>query len=231
MKMQLEIENSWDVAKFLITNIDHKMLLFKLPQYGLYLQSLVPIPVAYESNAPVFQIRFGEARHPHIATVRFPVGKDQEENEANHKRISNFIQDNPELKAYRIFKHGLVYRDIKKRNVIGLVCDTTKNMLTLFPGKTFRIDSKNKNLRDIFYKKAVEINEQDKLGCSFDYDEYDYTLEIRTYKRFKEEVYIKLGNKIERIVKRPFHRWAVVTILYGKDLPNSWSMGSSVEGG
>ncbi len=219
MKTQWEIEHEWDVAKLLITNIDFKLLLYTLPQYGLYVQSLIPVPICYKDQIQEFPIRyvdedqfedvklrFEDSKLPYIVTVR----------SENISRVVEFIQECPEFRAYRIFKHGMNFRGIAKKNVIGIVCEVTKNMLHLYPGKTFYISSKDKKLRQIFYEKAVEINEEDNLGCSFDYDEYDYTLEIRAYKRFKD------GK---------FHRWAVVTILYGEDLPNSWSMKSETEGG
>ena len=205
MKTQWEIEHEWDVAKILVTNMDFKLLLYILPQYGLYIQSLAPIPVTYEDRTQEFQIRFEDAKLPYIVTVRTE----------DTSRVADFIQEHKEFRAYRIFKHGMYYDDLEKSSVIGLICDVTKNMLHLFPGKTFHIDSKDRKLRDLFYEKAVEINKEDDLGCSFDYDEYDYTLNIRKYKRFKD------GE---------FYRWAVITILYGEDLPNSWSMRDEGEG-
>ncbi len=225
MKTQWEIEHEWDVAKVLITNMDFKLLLYTMPQYGLYIQSLIPIPICYEDRTQEFQIRyvdeeqfedtklqFEDAKLPYIVTVRTE----------DTSRVAEFVQKCPEFRAYRIFKHGMNFRDIAKKNVIGLVCETTKNMLHLYPGKTFYITSKDKKLRDIFYEKAVEINEEDNLGCSFDYDEYDYTLEIRAYKRFKKVRMVDDEGNI--YIEDVFHRWAVVTILYGEDLPNKWNM-------
>jgi len=197
---QIEIEKNWDVAKLLVLEMDYKMFLFTAPQYGLYVQSITPVTKCHEDQSSKTQIQFGDAKLPHIATVR-----------TLHKsRISDFIQEYKEFKMYRIFKHGMYYKDLSKESVIGLICDATKNMLHLLPGRTFRIDSKNKMLRESFYQKAVQINKDDELGCSLDYDEYDYTLEIRPYKRFKD------GE---------FYRWAVITILYGEDMPNTWNIG------
>lgn len=214
MKTQWEIEQEWDVAKLLVTKMNYKLLLFHLPQYGLYVEKISPIPVVHPKtpHGLGFHLQTGDPKHPHIVSVR----------SEELSRIAEFIQECPEFQAYRIFKHGMNFRDIAKKNVIGLVCETTKNMLHLYPGKTFYVTSKNKKLRDIFYEKAVEINEEDNLGCSFDYDEYDYTLEIRAYKRFKEEQQVADDGRI--IVENIFHRWAVVAILYGEDLPNSWNM-------
>jgi len=205
MNTQYQIEHEWDVAKLLVTAMDYKTFLYTAPQYGLYIQSLIPIPICYEDRAQEFPIRFEDTRLPYIVTVRTQ----------DMSRVADFIQEHKEFQMYRIFKHSFAYQNLDKDNVIGLVCETTKNMLHLFPGKTFCIKSDNKELRQLFYEKAVDINEEDGLGCSFDYDEYDYTLDIRAYKRFKD------GE---------FHRWAVITILYGEDLPNAWNMGD-VNGG
>ena len=194
-----EIEHEWDAAKLLITRMSHKTLFFLLPQYGLYVDSAFLIPKAYRKQPQGigYHLRIGNPREPHIVTVK---SKDI-------SRVADFIREHPEFQAYRIFKHGTNFKGLKIRNMIGIVCETTKNMLHLYPGKTFRILSDNKTLRQLFYEKAMVINQQDDLGCSFDYENYDYTLDIRAYKRYRE------GK---------FFRWAVVTILYGEDLPNRW---------
>lgn len=216
MKEQFIIEKEWPVAKLLVTNIDYKMIFFKLGMHGIYVQSLTPIPICYPSKPRHMprnsvQYNFADAKMPHILTVR---SKDP-------KAFARFIQSEPEFQASRIFKSGLYFNSLKKEHVIGLVCDTIKNMLclkkfTLMPVRglfsraiTFRIKSDNRALRNMFYEKAVEINESDKLGHYFDHDVYDYTLWIRAYKRFLD------GE---------FHKWAVVTILYGKNLLNYWNM-------
>ncbi len=201
MKTQWEIEHKWDVAKLLVTSMNYKLLLFYLPQYGLYVEKISPIPVVYPKtpHGLGYHLQTGNPKQPHIVSVR----------SEDMSRVADFIQEHPEFRAHRIFKHGMSFRGLEKEDVIGIICEATKNMLHLYSGKTFYITSKSKRLRDMFYEKAVQINEEDKLGCSFDYDEYDYTLEIRAYKRFKD---------------KEFHRWAIVTILYGKDLPNTWSM-------
>ena len=198
-----KIEAEWEVAKLLITNMwSYKMLLFKLPQYGLYLQSLRPIPPVLPRN-PGVKIYFEDPDMPHIAAVRTQeIGN-----------VARFIQDEKRFEASRIFKHGLHFQTLEPFRLMGLVCNTVKNMMALKPGKVFRIKSTDKQLRNVFYRKAVTINEEDNFGCSFDYDIYDYTLEIRRYKRFLE------GK---------FHCWAIVTILYGRDLPNSWNMETTI---
>jgi len=198
MREQWVIEHEWEIAKLLNTNCDYKMHLLKLPQYGLYLQSLTPIPIAHEKRPHGVQIHFAQAKMPHIAVVRTQ----------NTDNVARFVQGEKQFRTYRIFKHALYLPTLEIKHIIGLVCDTTKNMLHLLSGKTFRIKSNDTELRDLFYEKAIEINKEDDLSCSFDYDEYDYVLEIKKYRRY-------LGDE--------FHRWAVITILYGADMPNSWT--------
>ncbi len=199
MKEQWIIEHEWDVAKLLITNCDYKMLLFKLPQYGLYLQSIAPIPLVHEETPMGLGFHFQDRKHPHVAVVRTQ----------NDDAVSKFIQGERQFKSSKIFKHGLYFPALDKHYIIGFICNTVKNMLHLCEGKTIRIASKNRTLRAMFYDKSVTINEEDSTGCSFDYDEYDYVLDIRPYKRFLE------GE---------FHTWAIVTILYGPKMPNHWNM-------
>jgi len=55
--------------------------------------------------------------------------------------------------------------------------NVTKNTMDLFPRSTFNIKSDNRELRRLFYETAVKLNEEEDMGCKFDYDEYNYTLE------------------------------------------------------
>ena len=199
MVTEQEIESTWELSKLLITNIgSYKLLLYKLPQYQLYLQSLRPILTVYK-RSPGGPKLFYESNTPHIAAVRA----------VDESYVIDFIRKEKDLQAMKIFKHGMYFRNFSADCVGGLAKNTVKNMMGLKQGKIFRISSANKELRDLFYKNAIQINEEDNFGCEFDYDIYDYTLEIRPYKRFKD------GN---------FHCWAVVTILYGDDMPNKYNM-------
>lgn len=198
MRDQWIIEHEWDVAKLLITNMDYKMFLFKLPQYGLYLQSLNAVPVAYRERPPGVQIHFGDSKMPQLVVVR-----TQEQDS-----VAAFIQCEKQFQAYRIFKHAIHFSSLDKYCIIEFVCNTMKNVLYLFPGRTFRVKSDDVELRKLFYEKGAVINEQDELGCSFDYDDYDYTLDIRKYRRYLD------GE---------FHRWAVITVLSGPGMRNSWN--------
>jgi len=207
MLTEHQIETEWEVAKLLVNPDSYKMLLYILPKYDLYLQSLQPItlrPLQPQGT----RIYFRSPSLMHIATVRTQ----------NTDNVVNFILSEPRFKASRIFKHGF-YKSLEEDKIIGLVANTAKNMLgleDLVGNPIFRITSLNKELRDLFYRMAVKFNEEDNFGCGFDYDKYDYTLDIRVYKRFatRRDTYIGDQNL----------GYTVVTILYGSNLYNYWNM-------
>ncbi len=212
MVTQRQIEHSWDAAKLLITKMDAKVILYTLPQYGLYVESITPVLIV-PKEAPLWHKLYLRGKQtPHIVSVRTQ----------DTSRVADFIQEHKEFQAYRIFKHGLEYKTATKDSLVGIACETVKNMLSLFPGKIFRINSKDREVTNLFYEIAVGINEEHGLGCSFDFDEYDYTLLIKKYKRFKEVRLVEDDGVV--FTDNMFHRWAVITILYGEGLPNSWSM-------
>ncbi len=200
MREQKIIETEWPISKLLVTKCDYKMFVYKAGKHGLYIQSITPIPVAHEKRPLGIQYNFGDPKTPHIVVVR----------SADPFAPARFVQAERAFRAAKIFKHGLYFPSLEKKYIIGLVCDIVKNMLHLRPGSVFRIKCDNRELRDIFYEKAKDINGTDNLNCRFDYDVWDYTLDIRTYKRYLNE---------------EFHRWAIVTVLYGFDLLNHWNMG------
>jgi hypothetical protein len=183
-----EIETTWKIAKLLINDLgSYKVFLYKLPQHGLYLQSLRPIPIVYDCRLGGPKILFAKTLYPHIAMVRY---KEEDQ-------VLGFIHSEP-FKASRIFKHGMYFNDFSESCIGGFMKNVTKNMMGLFPRSTFNIKSDNRELRKLFYETAVKLNEEENIGCKFDYDEYDYTLEILPYKRYREGC---------------FHCWAIVTIL------------------
>jgi len=196
-----EIESKWEIAKLLITTpMSYKILLYTLPQYGLYLQSLRPIRTVFKPEPKAGpRIFFRDPKFAHIAAVRTE----------NIENVVDFIQEQKRFQAMRIFKHGRHYKTLESGRYMGLVCNTVKNMMALKSGSVFRITSQDKKMRDVFYATAIRINEEDNLGCSFDYDEYDYTLEIRKYNRY-------WNNELDS--------YCIVTILYGDDLPNHYNM-------
>lgn len=199
MREQKIIETEWPISKLLVTKCDHKMFFYKAGKHGLYIQSISPIPVVYEKRRLGIQYDFGDPKTPHIVTVR----------SADPFAPARFVQAERAFRTARIFKHGMYFPTLEPSRTIGFVCEVTKNMLHLKPGSVFRIKCDNRDLRDIFYEKAKDINGTDNLNCRFDYDVWDYTLDIRTYKRYLNE---------------EFHTWAIVTILYGFDLLNHWNM-------
>lgn len=199
MHEQKIVETEWPISKLLVTKCDYKMFFYRAGKHGLYVQSISPIPVVYEKRRLGIQYDFGDPKTPHIVTVR----------SADPFAPVRFVQAERDFRAAKIFKHGMYFPTLDLNRTIGFVCEVTKNMLHLRPGSVFRIKCNNHDLRDIFYEKAKDINGTDNLNCRFDYDVWDYTLDIRTYKRYLNE---------------EFHTWAIVTILYGFDLLNHWNM-------
>jgi len=183
---QYEIEHDWPIAKLLINQCFPKLLAFYLGRYDIYLQDLDPVMKVGRNQSD-------KSFRPHFAIVRT----------LNEDNIVKFIQENPEFQAHKIFKHG-IYFD-KLEDVYGLIANSVKNALSLRPNKTFYIKSLNQDLRDTAYKMATQFNEEEGFGCSFDYDEYDYVLELKKY--------IRDNGK-----------WAVIIIMYGEDMPNHWNM-------
>ena len=200
MSSEWEIEHDWEIAKLLITNMNsYKMFLFKAPIYLLYIQSLRPANKFIEEGLKGIKYHFRDPKDPHIVVIRTE----------NMDLVHSFIQEQPQFKAMKIFKHGLYFKSLDADVVKGFASTNVMNMMGLKPGATFRIKSDNKQLRGLFYQKALQHNEEHGFGCGFDYDEYDYTLEIRAYKKYRDKEHIG---------------WAIFTILYGDDMPNYYGM-------
>lgn len=198
MSSEWEIEHNWELAKLLITDMNsYKMFLFKAPMYQLYVQSLRPANKFIGTQG--IKYHFRDPKDPHVVVVRTE----------NMDFVHNFIQEQPQFKAMKIFKHGIYFRSLDEDVVKGFASESVMNMMGLRPGATFRIKSSNKPLRDLFYQKALQHNEEHGFGCKFDYDKYDYVLEIRAYKKYKDKEHIG---------------WSIFTILYGDDMPNYWGM-------
>lgn len=191
---QWHIENDWELNKLLITCMKPKMFFYKIGQYEVYVQSVRPIPTVIPRGLSSVSYHFGNNKTPHLAVTRT---RDKD-------GIIDFIADCPDLQVSRIFKSGLYFPDLNRKTIGGFSKSCVKNALNLVAEpKSFRFKSNRKELRDILYKDAVLINEQDECGHTFDYDAYDYTLEARVYKRDN-------GTN------------AIVTLLYGFDMPNHW---------
>ncbi len=189
-KVTLEtIHNEWSGGKLLITRNNTRLLRYLLPRYGIYIQNIKSIrsapPGSNEGNLATVKIRTEDT-----------------------SRIMDFIHENKEFRAFRVFKHADL-PDLTGNGTLAFFANVSANMLGMLRGKTFRIVSSNTAVRQLFYERAMYINDKYKFGCSFDYDEYDYTLEIRVYERTNEP--------------NPWIRYAVVTILTGDGMPNSWT--------
>ncbi len=183
MVEQREIETKWGIHKLLITGVKNKnMLAFKLGQFDIYLQSLeVLIP---DTD--------GESwwKTPVVAVVRTP----------NRNNVYAFIKEMTEFKAYKIFKHGV---NMPRERLRGFACNNVMNMMGLRPDSMFYIKCEDVEIRNLFYTESIRLADQHEFDCDFDFDDYDYALEIRVYERLS-------GNL------------AVVTIMSGPDMPNDY---------
>lgn len=193
-KSQYIMEHDWHIAKLLLLRAHPKILSYVLPKYNIYLQSLDPL--YKRSRGPGISGAPPAYHLPNIAVVRT----------LDLDTVVDFIQENPEFQAHKIFKHGDCFGHEDHPN--GFRGNVVKNVLALCRGSTLRIKSNDKEQRGKFYKTAREFNLEDKFGCSFDYDRYDYTLEIKRY-------------------NKPNGKFVLVTILYGyPDFINHWNMES-----
>lgn len=195
MNTEWDIEHDWEISKLLVTRMgSYKVFIFMAGTHGVYIQSLRQATKFLESPQGV-KYHFGESKDPHIVVVRSEYVE----------YVHEFLQRHPEFGAMKIFKHGLDFKTLEVDAVKGFASNNVNNMMGLRPGATFRIKSDSKILRDLFYQKALEHNAEHEFGCKFDYDEYDYVLEIRAYKKFKDKEHVG---------------WAIFTVLYGDDMPN-----------
>ncbi len=191
MVSQKEIESVWVVYKLLITGItNYKMLAFKLGQFDIYLQNLEPIQSIGRARVGNTWYMKTQKRSPYIATVRTPFKGN----------VDAFIAEMKEFRTYRIFKSALWSKPKKHTTFTGRVL---MNALGLRAGKTFYITSEDKKLRTFFYEMAVVLNKEHDFGCTFDYDVYDYKLEIKKY-------------------NKPNGQTALITVMSGKDMPNDY---------
>jgi len=185
-----EIIDKWHVSKLLVTNNAHRDLLaFELGQHGIYLHKFEPIQVNTKKSAMYI---------PHILELR----------SRNEVFVSGFISDHPEFQCYKIFKHGDGF--VKLADCIGLAANTIKNVLNMFPKKTYYIDCGDEKIRDQFYGLAVRINQEDNIGCQFDFEHYDYRLLIKKYETMDS-------------------KFSLITILTGPGMLNAWNYGKKVQ--
>lgn len=164
------------ITKLLIVGVHNfNELAFELGKKNLYLQSMIPIEV---SENVVMQ--------PHIVTVRY----------FTREELNNFI-DNSVYNVKRIFKHAIYTAKVKEK---ALLYSSAKNLLHIINGRTLRIDSKDKNLRQYFYEIAQEVNKKEKTNVKFDFDEYDVKIDLQQHVAPNGVFIILTINNIDSIV-------------------------------
>ena len=166
-KVQYHIEHEWELTKLLTVGISKKLLAFLCGKDEIYLQS-------FESVKKTGRYRKDRIENPHIAVVRYILEEDID------KFVLRFKDDDRAI-VRRIFKSTKDVKDLRKiRSFAGNVM---KNVLHMCKGKSIYITSKSAVVRDIFYEIGVDFNKEDKLDVTFDYLNYDYTLELKVYPR------------------------------------------------
>lgn len=154
-----------EITKFLAYSDNAKYLRYMFGGFGIYIEEVTPLYPVKENR--------GQFQRPTLLTAKF----DKEE------QIGLLLaKADPRLQVRRVFKSGWV-REKNKDKIDGFTRNCVKNVLHLGEGKTFRVTSKdNPELQKRFYDIFVEMNKEEKTECKFDYDEFDVTFWIKTYR-------------------------------------------------
>ena len=93
--------------------------------------------------------------------------------------IDGFIQSHPQ-RAKRLFKSAKYKAKADVDSIKGLAYNSVNNLLHFIPNDwVVRINASHKYLKDMFYNAAVDLNEKNNLGFTFDFDTYDVELYVR----------------------------------------------------
>jgi len=151
-----------NISKLLVYCSDTNYLSYRLGQYRIYLENHKLIHSNEEQLIPT---------QPSVAKVRFHFDE----------QILDFIRDK-DPKSVRIFKSVKYHNQIP----LGFIYNSGKNFLGLLQSKhQIRIIGDHK---DQFYKIFNEINDEWKFGHTFDYDEWDVTFVIKTFKDYNNKI-------------------------------------------
>lgn len=166
-----------NLGKLLVFNLkDRNYLAYKLGQYGIYLERIRNIETVKDSLCPK------------LVVVRY----------SNNSEIYEFIKDSG-LQVQRVFKSAVFPKD-KVRNK-GLFYSTANNLLALVKGKTLRILSKERDLQEEFYKILLEVNEEKKFNCKFDFDIFDVLVEVKKYTTPKRIWIIIVTQGLDKVLE------------------------------
>lgn len=155
-------------TKFLVFNDNPKYLRYVFGENGIYVESVTSI---------AGKSAHGALQRPAIVVVRYDTDK----------QIRLHTTRLEQLQPRRIFKS--VWKRPETRNKIdAFIFNCAKNLLNLAKGKTLRIVCKDDSkLQQRCYDAFVKVNEEDKLYCTFDYDEYDVVFRIQEYVDAKDK--------------------------------------------
>ena len=168
-------------GKLLVFNVlGDNELAFALGKMGIYLVSTVPIKTMSQKAE-------GAKAKQMIANIRYD----------DNSMVEYFMKTSG-IQSKRIFKYAGFTNLVRTR---ALFYASALNLLNLCEGKIIRIKSKHRDLRDEFYKIALEVKKESKLNVEFDYDAYDVELEINRYKTPKKVYIILTTTGLSEVVK------------------------------
>jgi hypothetical protein len=166
------------LAKIYTTSSHTNYLAWQFGMHEIYLERVKPL-----YDQPMSSDTFS---NPSISVVRCK----------NTRRLQMCLAlIDKRLNAERVFKTAY-YSGKKKEINKAFIYKVAKNFLHLTTGKTIRIFSKSSTLRDSFFKIFVEVNEEEKTKCKFDFDEYDVLLTIRVFKGKKKTIVVVTSSGI-----------------------------------
>lgn len=153
-----------EVTKFLVYSDNAKYLRYLFGGFGVYIEEVTPMYPVKESR--------GQFQRPTLVSARF---------NAEGEISLLLAKVDKRLQVRRVFKSGWI-RAKNKDKIDGFIRNCAKNVLHLASGKTLRVTSKDDpELQRRFYDVFVKMNEEEKTGCKFDYDDYTVTFWIKTY--------------------------------------------------
>lgn len=183
MERQWEMETQWELYKLLITGkASDKYIMFVAGTYGIFVQAINRIVTTNHTNAEAY---------PAVVVMRTQ----------SKTNIEDLIANEPRLQAMRIFKSGNYFR--RREQARGFLWNVMKNMTGFCKDKTVRIKSDHKWVSKMAYEIGLEATKETQTRVSYDYDQYDYTMEIRVYRKVTGILHI-------------------VAILYGDNMPNHY---------
>jgi len=175
----LEIPKNY--GKLLISGVsDPYYLAYRLGKFNIYLQLFRRIETEPKPRVPV------------LVTVRYEKEED----------LVAFIDElSKEAHVRRVFKSGKYFRKDQVNMHKNFLFRVADNLLGLTKGKIIKIKCKDSELRKLFFEVLKEANQKGGFGCTFDYDQYDLEVELRSYNVKNHLWLVVLCDGLQKVVK------------------------------